>query len=80
MGNLKETIRAIFGADAKEDEGQHPSAVASLIVPMERFAEAARALKKNMLCWRVLFTAGSIKPVEVTAIRRFREIWGLIVL
>ena len=47
MGNLKEIIRSAFGADAKEDEGQHPSAVASLIVPRDRFAEAARALKKG---------------------------------
>jgi Ni,Fe-hydrogenase III large subunit/Ni,Fe-hydrogenase III component G len=47
MGNLKETIRTTFDADAKEDEGQHPSAVASLIVPRDRFAEAAKALKKE---------------------------------
>jgi Ni,Fe-hydrogenase III large subunit/Ni,Fe-hydrogenase III component G len=47
MGNLKQTILSIFGSDAKEDEGQHPSAVASLIVPRERFAEAAKVLKKG---------------------------------
>ncbi len=47
MSKLKETILSTFGADAKQDEGQHPSSVVSLLVPRERFAEAARVLKKE---------------------------------
>src|SRR5512143_3280570 len=47
MSKLKETILSIFGADAKQDEGQHPSSVATVLVPKERFAEAAKALKKE---------------------------------
>ena len=46
MSKLKETILSIFGADAKQDEGQYPSSVAAVLVPRERFAEAAKALKK----------------------------------
>jgi Ni,Fe-hydrogenase III large subunit/Ni,Fe-hydrogenase III component G len=47
MGTLKEIILSTFGADAKETEGQYPSAVASLTVPRDRFAEAAKVLKKE---------------------------------
>ena len=47
MSKLKETILSTLGADAKQDEGQHPSPVATVIVPRERFAEAAKALKKE---------------------------------
>ncbi len=47
MSKLKETILSAFGADTKLDEGQHPSSVATVLVPRERFAEAAKALKKE---------------------------------
>jgi Ni,Fe-hydrogenase III large subunit/Ni,Fe-hydrogenase III component G len=47
MSKLKETILSTFAADAKQDEGQHPSSVATVLVPRERFAEAAKALKKE---------------------------------
>ncbi|HET6363525.1 MAG TPA: NADH-quinone oxidoreductase subunit C, partial [Nitrospirota bacterium] len=47
MSKLKETILSTFGADAKQDDGQHPSSVATILVPRERFAEAAKALKKE---------------------------------
>ena len=47
MSKLIETIRTTFGADAKQDEGQHPSSIAAVLVPRERFAEAARMLKKE---------------------------------
>ena len=47
MSKLKETILSTFGANAKQDEGQHPSSVAAVLVPRERFAEAAKVLKKE---------------------------------
>ena len=47
MSKLKETILSTFGADARQDEGQHPSSVATVLVPRERFAEAAKVLKKE---------------------------------
>jgi len=47
MSKLKETILSTFGTDAKQDEAQHPSSVAAFLVPRERFAEAAKALKKE---------------------------------
>ncbi len=47
MSKLKETILSAFGADAKRLEGQNPSTVATLQVPRQRFAEAAKVLKKE---------------------------------
>jgi Ni,Fe-hydrogenase III large subunit/Ni,Fe-hydrogenase III component G len=47
MGKLKDTILATFGADARQVEGQQPSSVALILVPRQRFAEAAKVLKKE---------------------------------
>ncbi len=47
MAKLKELILSKFGPDAKAVEGQYPSSVAMFLVPRERFAEAAKALKKE---------------------------------
>ncbi len=47
MARLKDTILAAFGADAKADSSQYPSSVPALVVPRERFAEAAKTLKKE---------------------------------
>jgi len=47
MGNLRETILVAFGADAKQVEGQYPASITTFLVPRERFAEAAKALKKE---------------------------------
>jgi Ni,Fe-hydrogenase III large subunit/Ni,Fe-hydrogenase III component G len=47
MSRLAEIIRSTFGADAELLEGQKPASVAAFLVPRERFAEAARALKKE---------------------------------
>jgi Ni,Fe-hydrogenase III large subunit/Ni,Fe-hydrogenase III component G len=47
MSKLKDTILSTFGADAKQLEGQYPSSVAAFLVPRERFAEAAKTLKKE---------------------------------
>jgi Ni,Fe-hydrogenase III large subunit/Ni,Fe-hydrogenase III component G len=47
MGKLKETILSTFGAEAQPVEGQQPSDVAAFLVPRARFAEAAKALKKE---------------------------------
>ena len=45
MDNLNEIILTTFGPDAKQVAGQQPLSVATLLVPSERFAEAAKALK-----------------------------------
>ena len=47
MIRLKNLVMAVLGDDAKEDDSIAPSSVMSLIVPRKRFAEAARALKKE---------------------------------
>ena len=47
MSKLKETIQSVFGAEAQPVEGQYPSDVATFLVPRARFAEAAKALKKE---------------------------------
>jgi len=47
MSKLKDVIKTTFNADAKEEGGIFPSSVASFIVPRERFAEAAKVLKKE---------------------------------
>jgi Ni,Fe-hydrogenase III large subunit/Ni,Fe-hydrogenase III component G len=47
MIRLKNIILDLFGADAKEDDSIAPSTVMSLIVPRQRFAEAAKVLKKE---------------------------------
>jgi Ni,Fe-hydrogenase III component G len=47
MIRLKNLVMNVLGDDAKEDDSIAPSSVMSLIVPRKRFAEAARALKKE---------------------------------
>src|SRR5512136_789274 len=47
MAKLKDIVISAFNADAKEDGSLSPSDVAMLVVPRQRFAEAARALKKE---------------------------------
>jgi Ni,Fe-hydrogenase III large subunit/Ni,Fe-hydrogenase III component G len=47
MIRLKNLVMDALGDDAKEDDSVAPSSVMSLIVPRKRFAEAARALKKD---------------------------------
>ncbi len=47
MIRLKNLVMDALGDDAKEDDSIAPSSVMSLIVPRKRFAEAARALKKE---------------------------------
>ena len=47
MGRLKDTLISNLGIDAKEVEGQLPSSVPLVLVTRKRFAEAAKALKKE---------------------------------
>ncbi len=47
MIRLKNIVLNMLGADAREDDTLAPSSVMSLQVPRERFAEAAKALKKE---------------------------------
>jgi len=47
MIRLKNLIMNVLGVDAREDDTLAPSSVMSLIVPRDRFAESARALKKE---------------------------------
>jgi Ni,Fe-hydrogenase III large subunit/Ni,Fe-hydrogenase III component G len=47
MIRLKNLVMNVLGADAKEDDTLAPSSVMSLVVPRARFAEAAKALKKE---------------------------------
>ncbi len=47
MAKLKDTIISLFGADATEDSNLSPSAVSSFVVPRQRFADAAKVLKKE---------------------------------
>jgi Ni,Fe-hydrogenase III large subunit/Ni,Fe-hydrogenase III component G len=47
MGRLKETLLATLGTDAKEISSQNPPSVPAVLVPRKRFAEAAKALKKE---------------------------------
>jgi Ni,Fe-hydrogenase III large subunit/Ni,Fe-hydrogenase III component G len=47
MIRLKNIIMNALGPDAREDDSIAPSSVMSLVIPRERFAEAARALKKE---------------------------------
>ena len=46
MNRLKEIIVSELGAELNIDEGQYPCSVPSLVVPRDRFIDAARALKK----------------------------------
>jgi Ni,Fe-hydrogenase III large subunit/Ni,Fe-hydrogenase III component G len=47
MIRLKNLVMNVLGNDAREDDTLAPSTVMSLIVPRKRFAEAAKALKKE---------------------------------
>src|SRR5512134_639988 len=47
MIRLKNLVMNLLGPDAKEDDTLAPSSVMSLVVPRSRFAEAARALKRD---------------------------------
>ncbi len=47
MLRLKNLIMNLFGPDARDDDTLAPSTVMSVVVPRERFAEAARALKRE---------------------------------
>jgi Ni,Fe-hydrogenase III large subunit/Ni,Fe-hydrogenase III component G len=47
MIRLKNLVMNALGTDAREDDTLAPSTVMSLVVPRRRFAEAARALKKE---------------------------------
>jgi Ni,Fe-hydrogenase III large subunit/Ni,Fe-hydrogenase III component G len=47
MIRLKNLIMELLGADVREDDSIAPSAVTSLIVPRHRFAEVAKALKRE---------------------------------
>ncbi len=47
MSRLAEVLQTTLGPDAAPDAGQLPSDVVSFMVPRTRFAEAARALKKE---------------------------------
>ncbi len=47
MSRLENIVRAALGADATPDESLHPSSVISFIVPRDKFATAAKALKKE---------------------------------
>jgi len=47
MGRLKETLFSTIGTDAQEIIGQNPPSVPVVLVPRKRFAEAAKALKKQ---------------------------------
>src|SRR5512143_3361626 len=47
MIRLKNLVMNLLGPDAKEDDTLAPSSVMSLVVPRGRFAEAARALKRD---------------------------------
>jgi len=47
MSKLKDTILSEFGAEAKPVAGHYPSSVSMVLLPRERFAAAAKALKKQ---------------------------------
>src|SRR5208337_878122 len=47
MIRLKNLIMEMMGVDVREDDSLAPSSVTSLVVPRHRFAEAAKALKKE---------------------------------
>ncbi len=47
MSRLQQVIETTFGPDTKRDAGHQPSDVAAYIVPLSRFAEAAKALKNE---------------------------------
>ncbi|MDA8083996.1 MAG: NADH-quinone oxidoreductase subunit C [Nitrospiraceae bacterium] len=47
MSMLINALAPVFGDDMRVEAAQHPSAVACCTVPRERFAEAARVLKKT---------------------------------
>lgn len=47
MIRLKNFIMDLFGSDAREDDTLAPSSVMCVVVPRSRFAEAAKALKKE---------------------------------
>jgi Ni,Fe-hydrogenase III large subunit/Ni,Fe-hydrogenase III component G len=46
MSILKGAITSVFGEDVQLDSGQHPSSVTACTLPRNRFAEAARVMKK----------------------------------
>ncbi|HLE41720.1 MAG TPA: NADH-quinone oxidoreductase subunit C [Nitrospirota bacterium] len=45
MSTLRDVITSLLGTKARQDQGQYPLSVPSYIVPREKFAEAAKALK-----------------------------------
>jgi Ni,Fe-hydrogenase III large subunit/Ni,Fe-hydrogenase III component G len=47
MSSLKDIVREALGADVKQDDSLSPSSIGSLLVRRERYAEAAKALKKG---------------------------------
>ncbi|MBI5681848.1 MAG: NADH-quinone oxidoreductase subunit C [Deltaproteobacteria bacterium] len=47
MSELKNAITSLFGADARKDDNQYPLDVPLYHVPVERFAEAAKAMKNS---------------------------------
>jgi Ni,Fe-hydrogenase III large subunit/Ni,Fe-hydrogenase III component G len=47
MSKLKDTLLSTFGPDAKPTEGQFPLSVTAIIIPRQRFAEAAKVLRKE---------------------------------
>jgi len=44
---LKEALISVFGSEARFDESQHPASVTACIVPRDKFAEAAKVMKKS---------------------------------
>lgn len=57
MIRLKNLVMKVLGPDAREDDTLAPSSVMSLVVPRTRFAEAARALKKEYALLAAEWTA-----------------------
>lgn len=47
MSALSETIRLLLGAEAALMANQHPDTIPTILVPRERFKDAAKALKKE---------------------------------
>src|SRR3972149_10006999 len=46
VNKLEDAIISLLGSHEEMDEGQYPKSVPSLVVPRDRFIDAARALKK----------------------------------
>jgi len=45
VSTLRDVITSLLGTKARQDQGQYPLSVPSYIVPREKFAEAAKAMK-----------------------------------